>query len=63
GLSAPLFDQREAVVTQARELVAACDCAHGCPACVGPILASDAERGFSPKGAAARVLALLGGSV
>ncbi|MFA9461041.1 DEAD/DEAH box helicase [Thiohalorhabdus sp. Cl-TMA] len=62
GLSAPLFDQRQAVVTQARELVAACDCAYGCPACVGPILASDAERGFSPKGAAARVLELLGGA-
>ncbi|MFP4615656.1 MAG: DEAD/DEAH box helicase [Thiohalorhabdus sp.] len=62
GLSAPLFDQREAIVQQARQLVAACDCAHGCPACVGPILASDAERGFSPKGAAAKVLELLGGA-
>ena len=62
GLSAPLFDQRAAVVGQARAMVADCDCAHGCPACVGPILASDEQRGFSPKAAALRVLELLGGA-
>ncbi len=58
GLSAPLFDLRREVVARARDLVAACDCAHGCPACIGPILASDEERGYSPKQAAVRVLEL-----
>lgn len=58
GLSAPLFDLRREVVSRAHELVGACECAHGCPACIGPILASDEQRGFSPKGAALRVLEL-----
>ncbi|WP_459863952.1 DEAD/DEAH box helicase [Endothiovibrio diazotrophicus] len=60
GLSAPLFDARETVVAGARELVAACGCSHGCPACVGPILASEEVRGFSPKRAALTVLDLIG---
>jgi DEAD/DEAH box helicase domain-containing protein len=38
-------------------LIRECECRHGCPACVGPILASDEERGFSPKAAALTVLA------
>lgn len=59
GLSAPLFDQRRAVVHDARDLVAACGCQFGCPGCVGPILASDEDRGFSPKQAALRVMELL----
>lgn len=60
GLSAPLYDQRQAVVADARDLIAACGCQSGCPGCVGPILASDETRGFSPKQAALHVLALLG---
>jgi DEAD/DEAH box helicase domain-containing protein len=60
GLSAPLFDQRAAVVRSALEMVAGCDCRYGCPACVGPILASDEARGYAPKAAALRVLAMLG---
>jgi DEAD/DEAH box helicase domain-containing protein len=59
GLSAPLFDLRHQVAERARDLVAGCDCRHGCPACVGPILASDEERGYSPKGAARAVLDIL----
>ena len=59
GLSTPLFEQRAAVVRDARDLVAACDCQHGCPACIGPILASNEVRGFSPKQAALTVLNLL----
>jgi DEAD/DEAH box helicase domain-containing protein len=59
GLSAPLFDLRQDVVTRARDLVAGCDCGHGCPACVGPILACDEQRGYSPKRAALTVLDLL----
>lgn len=58
GLSAPLFDQRVAVVADARALVAGCSCAHGCPACVGPILASDETRGWSPRTGALTVLDL-----
>ncbi|WP_440997667.1 DEAD/DEAH box helicase [Arhodomonas sp. SL1] len=60
GLSEPLYRRRDDVVRDARELVAACGCDHGCPGCVGPILASDEVRGFSPKGAALTVLDLFG---
>ncbi len=59
GLAAPLHDQRRALVADARALVAACECACGCPACVGPILASDEQRGWSAKTAALQVLGLL----
>ena len=62
GLSAPLFDLRCHVIERARELVAGCACKFGCPACVGPILASDDARGYSTKDAALLVLRLLGGS-
>ena len=63
GLSAPLFDLRQQVVSRASDLVAGCDCSHGCPACIGPILASDEERGYSPKRAALAVLELFHVSV
>jgi DEAD/DEAH box helicase domain-containing protein len=59
GLSAPLFEQQATIVSGAQELVSACDCAHGCPGCIGPILASDEVRGFSPKQVALTVLDLL----
>lgn len=57
GLSSPLFAQREAIVLDALAMVAQCECAHGCPSCIGPILASDEVRGYSPKSAATQVLA------
>lgn len=56
GLSAPLYDRRGEVARRALALVGACGCSYGCPACVGPILASDEERGHSPKQAAIKVL-------
>jgi DEAD/DEAH box helicase domain-containing protein len=59
GISAPLYESRSAIVADARRLVNACGCAHGCPSCIGPILASDEVRGYSPKEAALKVLALL----
>ncbi len=59
GLSAPLFDQRHEVVERAGAMVGACACSYGCPACVGPILASDEQRGYSTKRAALEVLSLL----
>jgi len=61
GISAPLFGARAAIVADATALVSACDCAHGCPSCIGPILASDEVRGHSPKQVALTVLALLSG--
>ena len=46
---------------RARQLVSACECTQGCPGCVGPILASDEVRGYSPRQAALTVLGLLSG--
>lgn len=57
GLAEPLHAQRERVVAGAARLIRECECSHGCPACIGPILASDELRGFSPKTAALTVLA------
>jgi DEAD/DEAH box helicase domain-containing protein len=59
GISAPLFENRHTIVANAQALVSACECAHGCPSCIGPILASDEVRGYSPKQVALRVLSLL----
>jgi DEAD/DEAH box helicase domain-containing protein len=36
GLSERIFEERRVLVTRARELIASCPCASGCPACVGP---------------------------
>ncbi len=58
GLSAPLFDYRIEVAKQARNMIAGCHCRCGCPTCIGPILASDEHRGYSPKTAALSVLDL-----
>lgn len=58
GLSAPLYDVRHELVARTRELIGACACTLGCPACVGPILASDESGESSPKIAALRVLEL-----
>lgn len=57
GLAEPLHAQRERVIAGAARLIRECECSHGCPACIGPILASDELRGFSPKTAALTVLA------
>jgi DEAD/DEAH box helicase domain-containing protein len=59
GLSAPLYDGAVELVNDALSLVSGCDCRYGCPACVGPILASDEARGHSPRAAALGVLKLL----
>jgi DEAD/DEAH box helicase domain-containing protein len=62
GLSEPLFAQAAHLVQAASALIQRCDCVHGCPACVGPILASE-ETGTQPisaKVAAQTVLRLLG---
>jgi DEAD/DEAH box helicase domain-containing protein len=59
GLSEPLFARQQAIVAHAYRLVSACECEHGCPSCIGPILASDEVRGYSPKQTALGVLSLL----
>ena len=60
GLSVPLYDLGDEVIAGARALVSACECRLGCPACVGPILATDEVGHRSPKIAALRVLDLFG---
>jgi DEAD/DEAH box helicase domain-containing protein len=61
GLSEPLFKRRTELVRAALDLVDACECAAGCPACVGPALQVDEEQGTQaagPKALAQRVLRL-----
>ncbi len=58
GLSEPLYKRAATLVEHARQLVGACACKVGCPACVGPSLASDEETGRSAKALAAAVLDL-----
>jgi DEAD/DEAH box helicase domain-containing protein len=62
GLSEPLFDAADALVRDALDLVAACACSAGCPACVGPVLPGDGERIVTPRQAALAVLKLLAGA-
>ena len=38
GLGARLFEERQALLVRARKLMASCDCADGCPSCVGPTI-------------------------
>jgi DEAD/DEAH box helicase domain-containing protein len=61
GIAVPLFDQRHAVIDRAMQLVASCRCAHGCPACIGPVpfSAMSETTTLSPRAAAQRVLGLL----
>ncbi|TBR10171.1 MAG: DEAD/DEAH box helicase [Lysobacter sp.] len=61
GLSEPLWQRQAELVQRAMELLERCDCRGGCPACVGPILASDEAReaATSPRALAHRVLELL----
>ena len=59
GISAPLFGVQAEVVRRAHELVHDCPCAHGCPACIGPVLPPQERVRHSPKAAALEVLQLL----
>jgi DEAD/DEAH box helicase domain-containing protein len=59
GFSEPLFREQQTIVADAYALVAGCACAHGCPACIGPILAGEERADQAPKKLALRVLALL----
>jgi len=61
GLTAPLFDTRQEVLTRSHGLVLACDCVAGCPACIGPIVGS-VDESDSPKTRSLKVLRLLSDS-
>ena len=37
GFSEPLFRMHAGLLTRTRELIAGCECEHGCPTCVGPV--------------------------
>ncbi len=59
GLSVPLYDLRLTVVERAQQLIAACACRIGCPACIGPILHDPQDPDHAPKQNALLVLTLL----
>jgi len=37
GFSEPLYGMHEGLLSRTRELIAGCECQHGCPTCVGPV--------------------------
>jgi DEAD/DEAH box helicase domain-containing protein len=61
GLTEPLFNDRIALIADALTLVSGCTCAHGCPACVGPVLTGERPGAASIKASAVKVLQLLDG--
>ncbi|MGF1466543.1 MAG: DEAD/DEAH box helicase [Sandaracinaceae bacterium] len=56
GLSPRLFEERERLLGQTRDLIEGCPCADGCPACVGPEIGAEG----GAKARALRFLDLLG---
>ena len=36
GFSEPLYQEHELLMHRTRKLIATCECAQGCPSCVGP---------------------------
>ena len=59
GLSERLYDRHAGLVSGAADLIAACDCDSGCPACTGPRLEPDVDA----KALALRLLGELGADV
>jgi DEAD/DEAH box helicase domain-containing protein len=55
GFSQPLFTMHDDLLARTRELIAGCECEHGCPTCVGPI----GNTGPLAKTVALRILELL----
>jgi len=55
GFSAPLFEMHDELLAKTRQLIAECDCEHGCPGCVGPL----GDIGPMAKPAAVRLLDML----
>ena len=56
GFSQPLFAMHGDLLARTRELIAGCECEHGCPTCVGPI----GNTGPLAKTVALRILELFG---
>jgi DEAD/DEAH box helicase domain-containing protein len=52
GFSVPLFQMHDELLSKTRELIAECECEHGCPGCVGPL----GDIGTMAKPAAVRIL-------
>jgi DEAD/DEAH box helicase domain-containing protein len=57
GFSEPLFRMDDALRRRTHDLIAGCECQHGCPTCVGPV----GNSGPMAKGVALRILELLHG--
>jgi DEAD/DEAH box helicase domain-containing protein len=55
GFSEPLFRMHHELLTRTQRLIAECECANGCPGCVGPV----GNTGPLAKAAALRILDLL----
>ena len=55
GFSQPLYAMHDDLLARTRELIAGCECEHGCPTCVGPI----GNTGPLAKTVALRILELL----
>ena len=55
GFSEPLFGMHENLLARTRELIAGCECEHGCPTCVGPV----GNTGPLAKSVALRILDLI----
>jgi DEAD/DEAH box helicase domain-containing protein len=37
GFSEPLYGMHDELIARTRALISSCECAHGCPTCVGPV--------------------------
>jgi DEAD/DEAH box helicase domain-containing protein len=55
GFSEPLFRMHDDLLARTRELIAGCECEHGCPTCVGPV----GNTGPMAKSVALRILELV----
>jgi DEAD/DEAH box helicase domain-containing protein len=57
GFSEPLFAMHDDLLARTRDLIAGCECQHGCPTCVGPV----GNTGPMAKAVALRILESVGG--
>jgi DEAD/DEAH box helicase domain-containing protein len=55
GFSEPLYGMHDDLLSRTQQLIAGCDCEHGCPTCVGPI----GNTGPLAKTVALRILGLI----
>jgi DEAD/DEAH box helicase domain-containing protein len=58
GFSEPLFRMHDDLLARTRELIAGCECEHGCPTCVGPV----GNTGPMAKSVALRILEAISGA-